>query len=199
MSSSADDRGLAGSASAGPAQAPLDWYDFSGREVPDVPGEFISPESEMVGVARRAAEDLHAAEQRTQAAANEVREGLFELAVLVGRLDQLADAAEESLVTQGQRGLHRQLSILKNQMLQILADNDVELRDPTGLPAAEVLDWATVSTWLHRPEFDAKVVARTEAHAVFHEGRIVRLAQVQMGAPAQAEHEHDTAQDRGNG
>jgi hypothetical protein len=188
MSSSADDTRL----------PPLDWYDFSGRDVPDVPGEFISPESELVGVARRAAEDLHAAEQWTHGAANEVREGLFELAVLVGRLDQLADEAEEPLAAQGQRDLHRQLSILKNQMVQILADNDVELRDPTGLPAEEVLNWASVSTWLHRPEFDAKVVARTEAHAVVHEGRIVRLAQVQMGAPVQAEHEQDTAQDRGN-
>ena len=100
-------------------------------------------------------------------------------------------------MAQGRRGLHRQLLILKNQMLQILADNDIELRDPTG-PAAEVLDWTTVNAWLHRPEFDAKVVARTEAHAVFHEGRIVRLAQVQMGAPAESEHEQDTAQDREN-
>jgi hypothetical protein len=151
----------------------------------------------MVGVARRAAEDLHAAEQQVHAAANEVREALFELAVLVGRLDQLADATEEPLVAQGQLSLHRQLSILKNQMLQILADNAVELRDPTGLPTAEVLHWTRVNAWLHRSEFDAEVVARTEEHAVFHEGRIVRLAQVQMGAPAESEHGQNTTQDRG--
>lgn len=169
------------------AQPPLDWYDFSGREVPDVPGEFISPDSELISVVRRAAEDVHSAEQKARAATNEVREALFGLAVLVGRLDQVADDAEEPLLAQRRRGLHRQLVIVKNQMLQILADNGVELRDPTGLPAAEVVDWTEVTAWLHRPEYHAEVVARTEERAVFHDGGIVRLARVQMGAPAESD------------
>ncbi|MFJ9616186.1 hypothetical protein [Streptomyces noursei] len=168
-------------------QPMLDWYDFSGRDVPDVPGEFYSPESELTGVVRRAAEDLEAAREEARTAADAAGEPLYELAVLAGRLDQLTDAAEGPLVAQDKRRLHGQLRILKNQMLQILADNGIELRDPTGLPAADVLDWVDVTGWLHRPEFDAEVVARTEERAVFHEGRTVRFARVQMGAPAEQE------------
>lgn len=179
---------MSSSAEAG-GQAPLDWYDFSGREVPDVPGEFYSPESELISVVRRAEEDMNAAEQEARNTADEAREPLYELAVLAGRLDQLVDEAEESLVAQDRRGLHRKLRILKNQMLQILADNSIELRDPTGLPAAEVLDWVDVTGWLHRPEFESEVVARTEERAVFHEGRTVRFARVQMGAPTAPEQE----------
>ncbi|HTJ71467.1 MAG TPA: hypothetical protein VL551_28250 [Actinospica sp.] len=171
------------------AEPPLDWYDFTGREVPAAVGEFVSPESELVGVARRAADDLRAARTEGRAAASEVREALFDLAVFVSRLDQLVARAEEPLVEQGGRKLFLQLRTVKNQMLQIVTDNGIELRDPTGLPAAEVLDWVNVNAWLHRPEYEAEVVARTEECAVFHEGRAVRLARVQMGAPERAEHE----------
>ena len=80
-------------------------------------------------------------------------------------------------------------------MLEVVAGSGIELRDPTGLPAAEVLDWANVNAWLHRPEYEAEVVARTEECAVFHEGRIVRLARVQMGAPVEAELDQGTDTD----
>jgi uncharacterized membrane protein len=189
MSFSAEDRR--------PAQKPLDWYDFSGREVPDMRSEFFSPESELVSVANRAAQDLHRAERAARAVASEVREALFDLAVLVGRLEQLTDTVAEPLEEQRRRRLHRQLRTVKNQMLQIMTDNGIELRDPTGLPAAEVLDWVEVSAWLHRPEFDTEVVARTEERAVLHEDRVVRFARVQMGAPAESAQGQDAEPDRG--
>lgn len=182
--------------SAAPAPPPLDWYDFSGREVPASAGEFVSPESELIGVARRAAEELRAARAETLSAAGEVREALFDLAVFVSRLDQLVGRAEEPLVAQGGRKLFLQLRTLKNQMLQTVADHGVELRDPTGLPAADVLDWVNVNAWLHRPEYEAEIVARTEECAVFHEGRAVRLARVQMGAPERERQGKDVDEDR---
>ena len=184
-------------------EAPLDWYDFSGREVPAATGEFVSPESELIGVARRSAEELRAARAETRSAAGEVRETLFDLAVFVSRLDQLVGKAEEPLKAQGSGKLYQQLRILKNQMLEVVAGGGIELRDPTGLPAAEVLDWVNVNAWLHRPEYDAEVVARTEECAVFHEGRAVRLARVQMGAPERPEQneadEADKADRNGEG
>lgn len=179
------------------APAPLDWYDFAGRDVPDTRGEFYSPERELAGVAGRAAQDLQRAEREAHAATDKVRGALFDLAVLVGRLEQLMDEGEEPLVAQGRETLHKQLLTVKNQMLQIMTDNGVELRDPSGRPAAEVLDWVEVSTWLHRPEFDTEVVALTEECAVFHENRVVRFAQVQMGAPTGPEAGQGEEQDRG--
>jgi len=187
MSSSAEAEPETEPEPAEPAEPPLDWYDFAGREVPAASGAFVSPESELISLARRAEEELRAARGAARAAADEVREVLFDLAVLVGRLDQLTAGAEQPLVAQGRRPLYMQLRTLKNQMLQIVADNGIELRDPTGLPAAEVLDWVEVSTWLHRAQYDAEVVARTEERAVFLDGEPVRLARVQMGAPAEPE------------
>lgn len=172
-------------------EPPLDWYDFSGREVPPTAGEFVSPESELLGVAKRAAEDLRDARAAAEAAASDVREVVFNLAVHVGRLEQLVVRSEEPLVAQGLKTLYLQLRTLKNQMLQIITDHGIELRDPTGHPAAEVLDWVEVNAWLHRPEYDAEVVARTEECGVFFEGRAVRFARVHMGAPVEADQDTD--------
>jgi hypothetical protein len=194
MSSSAESASTSATAAefTASAEPPLDWYDFSGREVPGSAGEFVSPESELISAAKRSAEELRAARAEGLAAASEVRETLFDLAVFVSRLDQLVGKAEEPLKAQGGGKLYQQLRILKNQMLDVVTGGGIELRDPTGLPAAEVLDWVNVNAWLHRPEYQAEVVARTEECAVFHEGRAVRLARVQMGAPVQAEPDQGT-------
>ncbi|HWG24796.1 hypothetical protein [Actinospica sp.] len=193
MSSSAESPSAATELGAEP---PLDWYAFSGREVPGGAGEFVSPESELISAARRSAEELRAARAEGLAAAGEVRETLFDLAVFVSRLDQLVGRAEEPLRAQGGGKLYQQLRILKNQMLEVVTGGGIELRDPTGLPAAEVLDWVNVNAWLHRPEYEAEVVARTEECAVFHGGRAVRLARVQMGAPVEAGLDQGTDKDK---
>lgn len=182
MSSSADPR-------SGPAALeqppPLGWLDFKPRDEPSVPAEFISPESELLSLARRYEDELRKCREHSEQSANTVREVLFDLAVHVGRFEQLvtqAAEADEPLTEKQRHKLSQQFGVLKNQMLDTLRHGGVEVRDPLGLPAAQIMDWADVADWLYRDDFAHEVVARTQQAAVFHGGAPVRLALVVMGA-----------------
>ncbi|MBO1334965.1 hypothetical protein [Streptomyces sp. VRA16 Mangrove soil] len=165
---------------AGPA---LDWGEFTERPLPEGGDEAVSPQAELAGVLQRRHEDLSAARGEAARAASGARDTVFELATLVGRLEQLVALAEQTLVDGGQARLHRRLRILKEQMLQTLRDDGVEVRDPLGLPADEVADWVDPIGWRYGPQFTAETVAQTDDPAVFHHGAVVRLARVFMGSP----------------
>lgn len=155
------------------------WDAFTERPVPEVRGEITAPEADLAGVLQRRYEELGAARGASASAATRVHATLFELAMLVGTLEQQLAGAEQQLG-------HRELKNVKDRMLDVLRDAGVEVRDPLGLPADEVLDWADPVHWLQSPDFAAEVVATTNEYAVFHEGAVVRFAQVVMGAPAPA-------------
>jgi hypothetical protein len=182
MSSSADP-GPADPELTGP---PLGWDAFARREVPPVAGDFISPEGELVSLLQRHEQELLRSRERAVDDAARVREVIFSLAVFGGRLDQLTAEAEGPMAVRGLFPLHRQLRVLKDQMLQALTDDGIEVRDPTGLPVEQVMDWVDVTGWLHRDEFTEEVVAQTHERAVFHGGAVVRLARVLMGGPRPA-------------
>jgi hypothetical protein len=197
MSSSAEPEPAVGKQEAPPQEAPpqeappqeappLGWDAFAQREVPPVAGDFISPEGELISLLQRQEQELRRSHEQAAADTARVREVVFGLAVFAGRLDQLTANAEDPMTAQGLRPLHRQFRVLKDQMLQALTDGGVEVRDPTGLPARQVMDWADVTGWVQRAEFTEEVVAQTHEQAVFHGGAVVRLASVVMGAPQPA-------------
>ncbi|MEU6842634.1 hypothetical protein ABZ930_12305 [Streptomyces sp. NPDC046716] len=161
----------------------LDWSEFAERAVPEGGDEAVSPQAELAGVLQRRHEDLSAARGEAARAASGARDTVFELASLVGRLEQLIAAGEQALADSGQARLHRRLRILKEQMLQTLRDDGVEVRDPLGLPADEVADWSDPVGWRYGPQFTSETVAQTDEPAVFHHGAVVRLARVFMGSP----------------
>ncbi|MFF1689991.1 MULTISPECIES: hypothetical protein [unclassified Streptomyces] len=160
------------------------WGDFAERPVPEVHGATTAPEAELAGVLQRRHEDLAAARGASAAAATRAHAHLFELAVLVGTLEQQVTRAEEPLAAVGEQLRHRELKNVKDRMLDLLRAAGVEVRDPLGLPAEDVLDWADPVHWMQSPDFDAEVVAETNRYAVFHDGAVVSFAQVVMGAPA---------------
>ncbi|MFJ4711297.1 hypothetical protein [Streptomyces sp. NPDC088785] len=174
MSSSADRTAL---------DCALDWGEFTERAMPSGGDEAVSPQAELAGVLQRRHEDLSAVRGEAARAASGARDTVFELATLVGRLDQLIAAGEQALADSGQARLHRRLRILKEQMLQTLRDDGVEVRDPLGLPADEVADWTDPVGWRYGPQFTVESVAQTDDPAVFHHGAVVRLARVFMGSP----------------
>ncbi|MFL6114249.1 MAG: hypothetical protein ACJ786_23250 [Catenulispora sp.] len=174
------------------AEPPLGWGAFNEREVPDARGELFSPESEITGLVRWYEEELRKARGEADAAAGKVRETVFDLAVLVGRLGQLVAEAEALPAERDRETLVGRFRVVKNQMLQTLREDAIEVLDPTGRPAAAVADWSEVAAWFYKPEFEAEVVARTEACAVFRNGEAVRLARVEMGAPSAREDGEDT-------
>lgn len=174
---------------------PPGWGSFAVREVPAGLEETVSPEAELAGVLQRRHDDLSAARGAAAGAAADARSTVFELASLVGRLDQVIVAAEARMADSGQQRLHRQLRVLKDQMLQCLGDDDVEVRDPLGRTAQDVADWTDPVGWRHGPQFTEEVVAQTDEPAVFHRDVVVRLARVVMGSPdgtAPAEAEPET-------
>lgn len=200
MSSSAESELDATPPAPTAAIRPLSWADFPERAIPQSSGELVSPESELTGLARRYEEELAASRKDAADAAGSVREALFDLAVFVGRFAQLTSEVREALIAQGHANLHGRFSVLCNQLTDVLVKEGVKIVDPTGLPAAEVMDWIEVRGWVQRAEYEDEVVARTEECAVFHEGRPVRFAAVQMGAPLLQpadEDEPDAASEQG--
>ncbi|MYW68223.1 hypothetical protein GTY65_29715 [Streptomyces sp. SID8379] len=185
MSSSAEAAAqFAGQTTAETTEPPaLDWAEFAERPLPEGGDEAVSPQAELAGVLQRRHEDLSAARGEAAQAASGARDTVFELASLVGRLEQLIADSEQPLADSGQARLHRRLRILKEQMLQTLRDDAVEVRDPLGLPADEVADWVDPVGWRYGPQFTAETVAQTDEPAVFHRGAVVRLARVFMGSP----------------
>jgi hypothetical protein len=175
------------------AEAPrLSWSDFPARAVPDIDGEFVSLESELASLRQHCEDNLRRAREQAVAAVAEVRAVIFDLAVHVGRLDQLL--TEESVPGQDPEAL-RKLDVLKNQMLQTLGEAGVELRDPRGLAADEVMNWVEVAEWVPGPEYEAEVVAATEQAAVLQDGVPVRLARVVMGTPLVQNNPQDEVKD----
>ncbi|MCX3059663.1 procyclic acidic repetitive family protein [Streptomyces beihaiensis] len=168
---------------AAPATSPLSWDTFAERAMAEGVDEAVSPQAELVGVLQRRHDDLGAARGEAAQAAAGAREALFEVASLVGRFEQLIGECQEVMADSGQARLHRRLRILKDQMLQVLKDDGVEIRDPVGLPADEVADWTDPIGWRYGAQFATESVARTDEPAVFHHGAVVRLARVFMGSP----------------
>ncbi|MFC9462168.1 hypothetical protein [Streptomyces sp. NPDC056983] len=162
------------------------WENFAERPVPEVHGATTAPEAELAGVLQRRHEELAAARGASASAATRVHATLFELAMLIGTLEQQVNRAGEPREAVDAELRHRELKNVKDRMLDVLRGAGVEVRDPKGLTADEVLDWADPVHWLQSPEFDAEVVAETNEYAVFHDGAVVRFAQVVMGAPAPA-------------
>ncbi|MZD05942.1 hypothetical protein GTW43_12715 [Streptomyces sp. SID5785] len=176
-----------------PSPPALDWAAFAERPLPEGGADerVVAPQAELAAVLQRRHEDLSAVRGDAARAASGARDTVYDLAVLVGRFDQLVAACAADLEDSGRSRLHRRLRILKEQMLQTLRDADVEVRDPLGLPAADVADWADPIGWRHGPQFTEETVAQTDEPAVFHAGAVVRLARVFMGSP---EHEPAPAQ-----
>lgn len=175
-------------AAAEPEGAPVPGWDaFRERAVPTgLAEDMVSPGAELSGVLQRSQQELRTARGSAASAAGEARHVSFELATLIGRLGQLLIGAEAPMVDSGDlklKRLHRQFRVLKDQMLDALQESGIEVRDPLGLPAEEVADWADISGWRHGPEFTSEVVAQTFDLGVFYNDAVVRFARVAMGAP----------------
>lgn len=178
---------------------PPGWDVFAERPVPEGLGRDVRLETELAAVLQRGRDDLARDRGRTAQEASDVRHTLYELASFVGRLEQQLGRAEAPLVEGGNKKLYDTLRVLKDQMLDLLGERGVEVRDPLGRGHDEVAEWADVVHWRQGAQFTAEVVAQTLEPAVFHRdgdadgdgpGRqpddgyeVVRRARVVMGCP----------------
>lgn len=163
----------------------LSWADFAERPVTSRPVGLVSPAKELLGVLQQYRDDVNAAEERMRDAVGEVRQVAVEQANFVAQLAQVVEQAAEPLAAGGNRRLHSRLRVLKDQMLEALAEGGITVVDPLGEPFDKVADMVDVLGWRHGPEFESEVVARTDEAVVLFQGAVIRPGRVVMGAPPQ--------------
>jgi hypothetical protein len=163
---------------------PYDWDVFTERPVPEAAEPLVSPASELGSLLQRYRADLGAAEAQNRTAAIEGRTTAIEQAVLVGHLERALEGLSSDLQDAGLTRGYKQLRVIKDQMLAALADGGITIEDPEGKAIHEVEDQVDVIDWRYGPHYTAEVVARTHEVIVFHQGSVVRIGQVEMGAPA---------------
>lgn len=159
------------------------WGGFRERpQPPDV--ELLSPASELVAVLQRYRNDLDAERAAVRNAVASTLSIAIEQAVLVFQLAQLLGRNEQVFAKAGLGGVHRQLRIVKDQMLEALTGGDLTVADPSGRSFDDAAEMVHVVGWRHGPEFADEVVAETIEPIVLHAGKVVRQGRVIMGAPS---------------
>jgi len=162
---------------------PSGWGAFRERQrPPDV--ELLSPASELVAVLQRYRNDLDAERAAVRKAVASTLSIAIEQAVLAFHLAQVLGRNEEALTEAGLAAVHRQLRIVKDQMLEALTGGGIEVADPLGRSFDDAADMVHVVGWRNGPEFSHEVVAETIEPIVLHEGKVVRQGRVIMGAPS---------------
>jgi hypothetical protein len=170
-----------------PPSGPYGWDGFTERAAIPENGALVSPASELGSLLQRYRADLSAADRAARDAASAARSVAIEQAVLVAQLDRAltrmaAKMADKELVRE-----HKQLRVIKDQMLAALEAGGITVDDPTGRPFQTVADRVDVVGWRHAAEFTDEVVAETHEAVVLHQGAVVRTGQVVMGAPPKQE------------
>jgi hypothetical protein len=154
------------------------------RERPEpLPGELLSPASEMAALLQRYQNDLAERRAADQAALADAHSAAADQAVLVFHLAAVLGRDETVFAGAGLTRVHRQLNALRNQMAQAIERSGLRVVDPTGQAFDEVADLVHVIGWRHGPEFAGEVVAETIEPIVCHETELVRPGRVVMGSP----------------
>jgi molecular chaperone GrpE (heat shock protein) len=161
----------------------LGWSAFRERAVP-APIELRSPASELSAALQRGARSLAAERAATRDAQADANDADAELAVLVFHLSTVLNRHEDAVAEAGLNDVHRELCIVRNQMLAALKHTDVLVVDPLGRPFDEVGDAVQVVGWRHGNDFPDEVVAETIEPIVHHGADVIRPGRVIMGAPA---------------
>jgi len=174
------------SSSAEPPRAePLGWEAFAPRAA-GMDVELATPAAELGAVLQRYRADLDAAQGAVADAERAGLDALARQAVLAFRLETALSEYEPQLRDAPLSSIHRQLRILKDQMLAELADAGIEVVRLAGRPYAEVASYVDVEGWRHRAEYESELVAEELEPAVRHGEHLLRLGRVVMGAPLTA-------------
>lgn len=159
------------------------WSAIRERPVP-APAELLSPSAELSAALQQCWRQLDDERARTREVAAEADAAAAEHAVLVHRLDTVLAGNEDALTAAGLGGVHRQLRILRNQMLAALKQTGLEIVDPVGRPFDEVADAVRVLSRRNSADFSSEVVAETIEPIIRHGVETVRPGRVIVGAPA---------------
>ncbi|RFS86988.1 hypothetical protein D0T12_01650 [Actinomadura spongiicola] len=171
-------------------EPPYGWDAFDERPAPEEM-EFDSPAKEMRAVLRRYMSALREERARRRDAVEEVLAVAVDQAVLVAQLEDVLERHRGALADAGLDRVHRELRLVREQMLDALRGGGVTVEELRGRPLAEVSDRVEVLGWLHSDEYAAEVVAQVHDAVVRHRGTVVRLGRITVGAPPRDAGKHD--------
>jgi hypothetical protein len=172
--------------SAEPAQPsadpPFGWDAFTERPAA-ARLELGSPAAELASLLQRYRSAVNVERGKARAAADDALAVAAEQAVLTTRLDAALARHRAALDEAGLGRIHRELRVLKDQMIDALRDGGVTTEDPAGRPLEKVADRIEVIGWRHGSQYPAEVVAETHDAIVWYREAVLRPGQVTMGAP----------------
>lgn len=166
-----------------PAELPFGWDVFKRKPAPDAMEPESPPAAELARVLQWHRSELAAERGRAHADADAARAVAADLGVLIARLDAAVSRHDDALRDAGLGRVHRELRILKDQMVEALRLGGITIEDPTGQQFENVADRVDVIGWRHGTEYPAEVVAETTEAIVWYGKAVIRPGQVVMGAP----------------
>lgn len=163
------------------------WSAFAPRPADPTKVELVSPVRELAAVLRHYRHDLDAERAAGHAAVERVLAIAATQAALLYRLGVVLDEGADRLREAGVDDVRKQLSIVRNQMLDALAKSGLTVVDPVGRAFDEAQAQVEVVGWRHGSEYPDEVVAETIEPIVLHEQTVIHHGRVIMGAPQNGE------------
>jgi molecular chaperone GrpE (heat shock protein) len=165
-----------------------DWSVFPEREVPfDI--ELLAPASEMAALLQKYRTDIDAVREKLEDAREEGLEALAQQAVFVVQFETALAEYATALAQVTQKKIHHHFRVLKDQMLEAMKKNGLEIVVPLGKPFDEVVDWVLVEGWLHHEDFPSEIVIQVKEPIITYQGALIRSGRVVMGAPPKKQQE----------
>jgi hypothetical protein len=131
----------------------------------------------------------HAAEKqqwKREAAEHDKKQNriLAEVTSLAYLLDDAAARFQEPMEASGLKRAYRELRVLKDKLVQTLAEAGCTWRDPLGEPfEGDLPDLVNVDGWRYAPEYTENCVAQVREPIILRNGVPIKEGSVVVGAP----------------
>ncbi|GCE07571.1 hypothetical protein [Dictyobacter aurantiacus] len=166
-----------------------DWSVFQERETLSLPGELLSPASEIAMALRLTRAQLAETRQTLQRSEQDNFSELAQQAVLIVQLGRLLESSSAAFLTFTENKvknplypIYKQLQVIQKQMLDTLKKAGVEIEIPLHKTYAEVADYVEIEHWRHQEDITEEMVIDV-IEPVIRKGALLRAGRVIMGAP----------------
>ncbi len=159
--------------------------EYKHRELPK-DYALLSPAAEVAGLLKE-----HSTEkQRMKGEFAELEKDFDHLLAQITDLAYLFDEAivrfQPALEEHGLKRMHRELRVLKDQLIQTLQDAGYTWRNPLGEPFdGDLPELVSVDGWRYGPEYQENCVAQVREPIVLKNGSPIKDGSVVVGAPEQ--------------
>nr|BBH86925.1 hypothetical protein KTC_16760 [Thermosporothrix sp. COM3] len=174
-----------------------DWSAFQRRETLNRADEMIPPTAAIEQVLHILHSERMAFRQQQEASLSATFDLLAEQAVLLYQLDMLLARYKERFENAPSppeerppfKHIHKSLSILKEQMRDVLTRAGIEIIVPLGKTYADVKNIVEIEHWRHHPDYTEELVIEVQEPIIRMQTGdtvLIRQGRVIMGAPETA-------------